>query len=204
MPDKDKQMATLLFTPPVVLESSSLFKPRVSKMRPDKAAEFYARLLFTAEALANPAWKAIDKAITDLGNSHFGTGYAALVKSGQFRHPLRRDVLGKSWPEQYIAFINTKAGAEYPPAIVGRDALPIPDQAMIYNGAIVRASLRMFAYGGGSTGYTPGISLGLCNVQKMGDGPKLAGAKPDGSEFGVLNDDAAELDRMLGGKRDAA
>jgi hypothetical protein len=173
-------------------------------MRSDKAAKFYARLLFTAEALADPAWKAIDKAITDLGNSHFGTSYAALIKNSQLRHPLRRDVLGKSWPEQYVAFLNLKASAEYPPVIVGRDALPVPDQALIYAGAIVRASVRMYAYGGGSTGFTPGISLGLCNIQKMADGPRLANARPDGSEFGELNDDAAELEQMLGGKRNAA
>ena len=198
-------MATLQMTPPLVLESHSLWKPRVSKMQPDKAPEFYARLLFDAAALVDPAWRTIDKAITDLGQSHFGNAYAALVKNNQFRNPLRRDVLGKSWPEQYVAFINIKASAEYPPVIVGRDALPVPDQAMIYAGAIVRASVRMYAYGGSSTGFTPGISLGLCNIQKMADGPRLASAQARRqSEFGALNDDAEELDRMVGKKRDAA
>ena len=56
----------------------------------------------------------------------------------------------------------------------------------IYPGCKVRASLRLYNYGGKGTSINPGISFGLNNVQKLADGPRLATARGDGSEFGSL------------------
>jgi hypothetical protein len=180
---------TALISPPLILESSALFTPRVSKMKPNDAPNYYARLLASAATMAHPEWKAMEDAVHQLGKEHFGADYTKLVKGGQFRSPIRRDTDGKGWPDDIDGFLNVKSGADYKPVVVGRDALPIMDQAEIYPGCIVRVTLRIYAYGGKGTSYNPGISFGLNNVQKLGDGPRLATARGDGSEFGKLPDD---------------
>jgi hypothetical protein len=179
----------------MILESSALFTPRVSKLKPTDPPSFYARLLADEAAMKTDAWKALEKAVKELGEQTFGgpKQLAALVRGGQFRSPVRLDVAGKGWPDDIVAFLNVKSGADYQPVVVGRDALPIMDQAAIYPGCRVRASLRIFPYGRPGTPISPGVSFGLENVQKLGDGPRLKTARGDGSEFGRLDDELSEL-----------
>jgi hypothetical protein len=182
-------MMNAFISPPLTLESSALFTPRVSKMKPSDAPSYYARLLVSTAAMKQGAWKALETAVHQLGKEHFGPDYAKLAKGGNFRSPIRQDVFGKGWPDDIEAFLNVKSGADYKPVVVGRDAMPIMDQAEIYPGCVVRVSLRLYAYGGKGTSFNPGISFGLNNLQKLSDGPRLATARGDGSEFGKLPDD---------------
>ena len=71
----------------------------------------------------------------------------------------------------------------------------ITDPNVIYPGVIVRASLRIYGYGGKGSPYQPGISFGLNNILKVDDGPRLKTGRPDGSEFG--GGVGAELEEML-------
>jgi Protein of unknown function (DUF2815) len=175
----------------MILESSALFTPRVSKLKPNDPPSFYARLLADEAAMKTDAWKSLEKAVKELGEQTFGGSkqFAALVQGGQFRSPVRRDIAGKGFPNDVVAFLNVKSGADYQPVVVGHDALPVMDQAAIYPGCRVRASLRIYAYGGRGTQIGAGVSFGLENVQKLGDGPRLKTARGDGSEFGRLDDD---------------
>jgi Protein of unknown function (DUF2815) len=174
----------------MIHESSALFTPKVSKLKPSDPPGYYARVLATTETVKHPAWQGLEQAIQELGEQHFGTReFATLVQSGQFRSPIRRDVAAKGWSTDVVAFINTKSGGEYKPTVVGKDALPIMDQAEIYPGCIVRVSLRPFAYGGRGSQFGAGISLGLQNIQKLKDGPRLKTARGDGSEFGRFEDE---------------
>jgi hypothetical protein len=178
-----------LITPPLILEKSALFAPMVSRLKPTEAPSFFAKVLATAETVKTPAWKSLEKAVDELGNQNFGRDFPNLVKGGQFRSPIRLDVSGKDFPDNVVAFLNVKSGADYPPTIVDRDALPIMDRAVIYPSCLVRASLRIYAYGGRGTTFGAGISFGLENVQKLADGPRLKTARGDGSEFGRWDDD---------------
>ena len=132
-------------------------------------------------------------AIRETAEEKWGpTEYAKYVESGTFRSPIRRDVAGKSFPVGTTAFINAKCSEDRRPVIVGTDARPIMDQAEIYSGCTVRLSLRPFAWGGKGYPYGAGVSLGLVNVQKLGNGTRLASAS-DGSEFGPFADVASLL-----------
>lgn len=66
------------------------------------------------------------------------------------------------------------------------------DVNAIYAGCYARLSVDVWAYGREGT-MPPGIKLGLQNVQKLGEGPRLKGARADGSEFGSLPDDISDL-----------
>jgi hypothetical protein len=177
-----------LITPPLMLESSALFTPRVSKLKPNDPASYYAKLLASAAAVQTPAWKALEKAAEDLAKQSFGAGVS-------YRSPIRRDVAGKGWPEQFVAFLNVAAGADYRPLVIGRDTHPVMDQSEVYPGCTVRVSLRIYSYGRSGTPIPPGVSFGLENLQKLNDGERLKTARGDGSEFGAWQDD--ELASLL-------
>jgi hypothetical protein len=181
---------------PMVIESSALFTPRVSKLKPNDAPSYYARLLANAATIKHPAWKELEQFVRELGEQHFGKReFEGMLKSGSFRSPIRYDVVGKGYPDDVEAFLNVKAGADYPPVVVGRDAAPIMDKSEVYPGCIVRVSLRAFCYGGRGTNFGAGISLGLVNVQKLADGPRLKSARGNGSEFGAVGGD--DLDSLI-------
>src|SRR5690349_3309104 len=78
--------AAPLISPPLILESSALDKPRVSKLRLDDPPSYYARLLADQTATQTPAWQAMEQAVKELGEQSFGgpRGFAALVQGGQF------------------------------------------------------------------------------------------------------------------------
>jgi hypothetical protein len=186
-----------LITPPGILEHSALFKPRTSRLKPTDPPSYYAKVLFSYDSTKTAAWKLLEKTLVEFGTSFFGSQYAAMAKAGMIRSPIRTDVVGKGWPAEIGCFLNVKSGEEYPPSIVaigGKGLVRVDDPTLLYPGAIVRVSLRIYGYGGKGSPYQAGISFGPNNIQKLDDGPRLAVGRPDGSEFGgEVGDDLDDL-----------
>lgn len=68
------------------------------------------------------------------------------------------------------------------PHVVDRDCCDIIDPSEIYAGCYVRATLNCYSY---DYAGNRGISFGLCNVQKLGDGEPLGGGGATGAaDFG--------------------
>ena len=149
-------------------------------------------ILFTEAATKTSAWQLLLDAVDGAGIEKFGPEYLKLAKAGQVRMPLRVD-MNDRYPAEFTTFINLKSPEEYPPTTVGRDALPLMDQSLLYSGSIIRASVSVYAYGGKGTSFTPGIALGLRKIQRLDDGPRLKGARSGGAEFGALADDELKL-----------
>jgi ssDNA-binding protein len=174
----------------MVYRYGSLFEARASRMNPDKIT-YYAQLLASAAAVQSPEWTALERAIQDEGESVFGKAeYTELRQAGRLRMPIRRDVGGK-FPPDTAAFFNVSCFPETPPTIYRRNKTVIADPNEIYPGAVLRALVKVRCYGKGMP-YPPGIRLHLEHVQKISDGPRLATARSDGSELGILPDDSDE------------
>lgn len=172
-----------------------MFSPKVSRMKPNDAPGFWCRLLFTSAATKTTAWQLLRDAVDAAGVEKFGADYHKIAKAGQVRMPLRTDMQDR-YPPEFVSFVNLKSPGEFPPTVVGRDAQPLMDQTQLYPGCIIRASVSVYAYGGKGTSFTPGIALGLRNIQRLDDGPRLKGARSGGAEFGALNDDN-DLDSLI-------
>lgn len=71
--------------------------------------------------------------------------------------------------------------ADQKPDIVDINLNPIINQSEIYSGVFARVSIRFFAYNAEGK---KGIGCGLGNVQKIEDGPPLAGGRSAASDFG--------------------
>jgi hypothetical protein len=87
------------------------------------------------------------------------------------------------FPPGVVATVRFKSDDKHPPTVVGPDARAIMSQAEIYSGISARVSMRPYAYGNKGQAIPPGVALGLGNLQKLADGPRLRGSG-NGSEFG--------------------
>lgn len=140
--------------------------------------------------------KTVKQAVLAAGRAKW-TKFDEMVKAGRLKLPFRDDVAAKGYPEGSI-FINVRSNQK--PGIVmphaGPDGKPmqLTDTALIYPGAIVRASLTAFAY----DNVSQGVSLALNNIQWLGHGDRLDSRVEAGDEFEALEDsEPADIDDLL-------
>lgn len=193
-------------TPEAILSFPNLLVPRAMKNEDGSPAgkeKYSASLIFLPNTPAKfvNVGTMIDlaelrQAATEVAREKFGSKLESLVKSGKFKSPFRTD--GEQWgyPEGHV-FI--RATSLQKPGVVSRyrgpdgQAQTLTDEEvaeLLWSGAIVRATLRPFAY---DTAGNKGVSFALNNIQLLGHGERLDGRKRAADEFEGL-DDAADLD----------
>jgi hypothetical protein len=174
--------------------------------KPGDFKKWSTTILFKAEALQSAEWKkmvaaAMDQAVRALGAKpdakvDFDSAgkSSILVEDGKrvARMPFRKNALGK-YDEQFVMYINTNKTLNpnktcYPPQIVDRDGTPLRDREKIYPGVRARLSVSCFHYKR-ADGW--GVSFGLNNVQRLGDGIVIAGPPKATDEFGALDPEPA-------------
>jgi len=79
------------------------------------------------------------------------------------------------------------ASEEFRPGVVGPDRQPIIDAAEIYSGMYARCSIRPYAWDHPTGG--KGVSFGLGNVQKLGDGDPFGSGVKAEDEFSEWDDE---------------
>jgi hypothetical protein len=167
-----------------VLSYPHLFKPRA--MNPGDVPLYGAVFIFTI-ATDRPCLEQI-KSATDFVGSERWRDYPLMVEQKRLRLPWRR---GEERADQKgygpgKIFIGCRA--ESPPGVVDRNVQPILDPREIYAGCYVIASIRAFAY---DRNGNKGISFGLNNVQKVGEGERLDARSTPSQDFTPLGDDPA-------------
>ena len=171
-------MGEKIITPIATLSYPYLFSP----VKNEQGDEYYScALVFDESADIQPLMAAAIEA----GAGKFGPKFTEGVKAGKFSMPFRTDVEEKGYPAG-STFINVRS--KYKPGVVDRfagpDGKPMKidgdEAAKVYAGALVRASLRAFAY---DKAGKRGVSFGLLNIQKLGEGPRLDGRMAASEEF---------------------
>jgi hypothetical protein len=123
--------------------------------------------------------KAAAKAV---GVERFGPDFAAGVKKGKYNWPFRDNEEYEengypfTEPGTFVSFKSTDR-----PGIVDENADPIMDKSEFYSGVKCRVSCKAFAYDNESKG----VAFGLVNIQKLGDGERLAGNPNAEDDFGA-------------------
>lgn len=196
---------TSLITPECILDHPNLFKAKLPRnAKPGDKPKYNAVLLFTHEAMKAPEFAALQQAVLERAREEWGAKAEEFIRTGARKTPFRKDVEARGYdPKEIGGFINTNATEDYPPQVVGRAAdgqlAVITDTREIYRGVRARVSLSCYAY---DFNGVKGISFGLRNVLKVGDGPRLGGI-PGTVEFGAYAAEAAvsmsdELADLLG------
>jgi hypothetical protein len=170
-------MSQRLIAGPFIISYPNLFRARSG---PNGGEDRYSAAFVT---LPETDLSEMNKAIVAVGTEKWGDKFKSLAKSGKIRLPIREDGEEKGYPEGSVFFNARSARA---PGVVStipdKDGLPsaIEDEDEIYPGAVVRASLTLYAY---DVNGNRGIGVGLNNVQKIRDGERLDTFVDARSEF---------------------
>jgi hypothetical protein len=187
------EVPTKLTTPVGILSFPHLFTPQAAQQA-DQKDKFSCTIVFLKgtdlAALVAAAYAAAEKKWPGKG--------VELLRSGKIKSPFRTDATEKGYEEGAV-FINVRS--EVKPQIVSRfkdsvtnKAIPITDEAEMYPGCLVRATIAAFGY---DKKGNRGVSFGLNNIQKMGEGARLDGRKAAVDEFDAdLTQEPADLSSL--------
>ncbi len=183
-------MAVML-TPPGVLSYPKLFVPVLPrKPKPGDVPAYETSILFTAEQIATPEYKALVAEAERIGREKFGDKFDALIKDGKLKWPFKKDIESSGYPAHIVRYVSARAKKSpvHPaPQIVARDGKTlITNPMLVYPGVRARISVSVYAYDGESKG----VTFGLRNVQILGDGERLDSSVTPGAEFGGLEPEA--------------
>lgn len=125
--------------------------------------------------------RAVDAAIK-AGASKFG---GKIPNKAALKLPLRDGDLERD-DEVYQNSCFVNASSSTPPQIVDRAVQPILDRNEVYSGCYARVSVNFYAF---NMNGNKGIACGLGNIQKIKDGPALAGKSTAADDFTAEFDD---------------
>jgi hypothetical protein len=168
---------TKVITPEAVISYPHIFEPQTP---PGASEPVYSCALVFKDDVDITDMKA---AVMAVAKEKWGDKTRDLLKAGKIRLPFREDAVDKGYPEG-STFINVKSKQQ--PGVVsifaGENGKPavITNPAEIYPGAVVKASLRAYAY---SVNGNNGVAFSLGNLQKTKDGPRMDGRLSAADEF---------------------
>jgi len=183
-----------VISPEATISYPHIFEPQTP---PGATEPVYSCALVFADDVDLTELKA---AAQTVAKEKWGDKTAELIKSGKAKMPFRKDGVEKGYPEGSI-FMNVKSKQQ--PGVVsiyaGPDGKPavLTDPKDIYPGAVVKASLRAYAY---DVNGNRGVSFSLGNIQKIKDGPRMDGRLSAADEFTAEprpTADISDLDDLL-------
>lgn len=174
-----------VFTPPCILSYPHLFEP--AGFGPNDPKKYSAVFIFTEGTDLSKLEAAIDAAIN-------ASKYT--MEDLKDNLPWRTDWKKKGYPKN-STFISAKTDTK--PGVVmpfkGEDDRPavLTNEALMYPGAKVRASLEAYVYDRVGLG----VSFALANVQWLGDGDRIDGRVAAADDFDVVEQEAEDIADLL-------
>lgn len=166
-------MADRLYTPRCVISYPNLFTPRLNE--DSGKLQYSATFIFDEAAQKTKEFAALVAAIKPAAIEKFGAKLPENLKN-----PILKGVSG--CPEGSVII---RCNSLQPPGVVDHKVQKIIDPSEIYPGAIVIATLSCFGWQNPKGG--KGVSFGLGNVQKVGDGPRLDNRKSASDDFAPVD-----------------
>jgi hypothetical protein len=181
-------MAERLYTPKAIISYPNLFVARASNLDDNATPKFSATFVFDKAAQATPEFAALKKALVATAKEKWGDKPPANLKNPFLDGP------SHNLPEGTV-FIRCSSLQQ--PGVVNAKVQKIIDPSEIYPGAIVIATVSCYAWER-KTG--KGVSFGLGNVQKVGDGPRIDNRSAATDDFKPIEgaDASADVDSLFG------
>lgn len=185
---------TKIITPEAIISYPHIFEPQTP---PGASEPVYSCALVFKDDVDITYMRT---AVLAVAKEKWGDKTRDMMNAGKIRMPFREDAMDKGYPEG-STFINVKS--KQAPGVVsiyaGADGKPavITDPKEIYPGAVVKASLRAYAY---SVNGNNGVAFALGNIQKVKDGPRMDGRLSAADEFTAEakpTADISDLDDLL-------
>lgn len=193
-----------LTTPKGVASYPALYAPRLpNKPKPGDVGKYQLNILFDEAATATPEFKALQKAALETAFEKWGDNDKTrdAIKRKAIKLPFITD---ERVPEGFKAMLRLN-GKDAPGVVdcikdpkTGK-ARVITDPKEVYPGCFVRATVGAFAY---ETDGNRGVSFGLRNVQKMGDGPRLDNRSNATDDFDAADPETAPIEESGAATKD--
>jgi hypothetical protein len=189
--------STRVITERAVLSFPHLFKPWAGmNPKPGDEPKYSCALAFPPDS----DMSSLKAAVVAAGRKRWASDFDAMVADKSVQLPFRDDGLAKKGYVPGTVYFNArseeKPGVVMPfaDAATGKPA-PLTDEALIYPGAIVRASVTAFAYDyKGKTG----VSFALNNVQWLDHGERLDSRVAATDDFDSVDAAPESLDDLAG------
>lgn len=179
MAKSEKRESKRLRTPPFVLSFPSLY---VAKAGEDEGSKpkFGATAIWTPSKFSEAhkeLFRAILAELDREARDSFGHAWKELpdnIKRGLRDGSAKQDVAGYGKGTRFVNMTSLNR-----PGVIDRDKSPIGpehgNEDLIYPGAICRATVNVWSYGGKGSKSTKykGVGIGLLNLQKLRDGERL-------------------------------
>lgn len=163
-----------LHTPEAILSYPNLFVARAGVDGGEP--KFSCTLIFDEKAQKTKEFAALKAALKPAAEEKWGTKIPPNLKN-----PFLEGV--KYGLPEGTVFI--RVSSKSAPGVVDASVQPIIDPSEIYPGAKVRATLNVYAWEHKTGG--KGVSFGLGNIQKVGDGPRLDNRVSASQDFGPVD-----------------
>jgi hypothetical protein len=147
-------------------------------------AKFSATFVFDLEAQKTKEYAALKAALKPAAEEKWGVKLPPNLKNPFL------DASKYGFPDGWMMI---RCNSKQPPGVVDASVNKIIDPVEIYPGAIVIATVNCFTWDG-KTG--KGISFGLGNVQKVGEGPRLDNRTNADQDFKPIDGGAATNDTV--------
>lgn len=181
-------MSNRLYTPPCVISYPNLFTPRAAEEGGE--AKYSATFVFDEAAQKTKEFAALKAAMKPAVEEKWGSKIPANLKNPFL------DGAKYGLPEGTVIIRTSSKSA---PGVVNASVQRIIDPGEIYPGARVIATLNCYAWEHKTGG--KGVSFGLGNVQKIGDGPRLDNRTQAEDDFkpmeGTGGEDAKSVDDLF-------
>lgn len=192
----EKRERTSLQSPIGTATFVHLWEPYAIKQKDPNAKQrdpqYSVMLVFDPETSKSAAMKELKLACIAAAEAKFGNDARDKIKKGKINMPWRDATDYEEYGEPFTAdgslMIQFKSNTA--PGIVDKRAKPVMKQSEVYSGCKMRVSFGVWAY---DTNGNKGVTLLLNNVQKTGDGEKLAGRPDAEDEFDAVEDDDDDL-----------
>lgn len=181
-PSKQEDKAKVVITPIGVACFVHVWEPFAFKPQPGQAAKepsYSMMLVFEESKLKDdPAWMDLRKGVTQALNAKFGPDRVKqLQQRGKLALPWRNAAEYEDYGPPFEAGRKMiRVSSRNAPGVVDARSRPILNQVDFYAGCLARVSVLPWAY---DTNGNQGCTLLLNNVQKAGDGERLAGGRVD-------------------------
>lgn len=179
----------VLRTPEAVASFLNVFRPHPEQKTKDGRSKYTLTLIFKPKAQKTPEFKALKRVMEEVIAGRWGDDRPKKLKT-PFLTAEDLDKVPAGLEEDDV-FIRLTAVNK--PGIVDQNVQPIMDETELYAGCRVRCSVQCFSWVDDKGG--KGVSFGLNNIQKVGDGDHLAGGSRAEDDFDVVENDD---DNLLG------
>lgn len=200
-------MGQKLKTPVAVASYPHLFEAVAGEEGGKK--KYSIALVFTKAEQETPEFKALLAEAKAVGVERFGASFEKEVLKGNLHWPFKKDKEGEAakypnFPGCIIMNVRSDAapgvvsrrkGPDGKPTIITKEMQVPGNVDEIYPGSLVKAGISPFAF---AMTTKKGVSFGLNNVQKWGEGTRIDGRKAATDDFDAdLTETPASLDDLM-------